>query len=111
MVEYRKKLHSIYPILTYLFNERFYIKILSEKKTLEWRNTPVFLFVRDPLYLQQHHQPFDNSAASVREPIITCHNSHTMKMMRLTRIMEMMVTMMAIMPRTRVTIMVMELLE
>ena len=63
----------------------FISRFCQKKKTLEWRNTPVFLFVRDPLYLQQHHQPFDNSAASVREPIITCHNSHTMKMMRLTK--------------------------
>ena len=74
--------YSIYSILTYLFNQRLYIEIFSE-----WGNKPVFLFGRDPLYLQQHHQPFDNSAASVREPIITCHNSHTMKMMRLTRMM------------------------
>ena len=43
---------------------------------------------------------------SVREPIITCQNSHTMKMVRLTRMMAMMVTMMAIMPMTRVIIMV-----
>ena len=108
MVVYRKKLHSIYSIFTYLSNQRLYIEILSE-----WGNKPVFLFGGDPLYLQQHHQPFDNSAASVREPIITCHNSHTMKMMRLTRMMMMAITMMAIMPMTRVIVMVMviELLE